>query len=457
MSETFRSSAQPSLFDYPRPSQAPPDEHYSNHEHPTSRRRVDSPTAYMSHYPGDGFDFRRPVMSASDRDGSSRFGMSYGPEEPIDLTDERLAQNLPDTHLATGQHTESDAEAPGPSTHAQRLPRFHRDIIDLADSEDEEQTQAQEQPQDPRIFGYPVAHDDESLFIPEAQPRPTTAGLRRPGFVRRPSAPMDQNDVEFVASRPLSRVASRRPTPARGSSRTPNPNMRNTIDPSTSATIDLTADDDDDDEVIHTNTRALPGVNGDRPAMAGSGIGTREPPAQGRGLGRLLQHMRATRPGMAEDIFTRYGDLGNDALARLHADQAEARQRHERAREHTQNLQVHLVRAQERLMRNRENQAPPPRPRAAPIINIGMDYGLVGFDLGFGAAPPRPPTPKYDPPPPAEKGFTRSPEENEEVVCPNCGDELALGSGEVKQQVYVVKSCGHVSFAPTLSLFLKST
>jgi len=56
-----------------------------------------------------------------------------------------------------------------------------------------------------------------------------------------------------------------------------------------------------------------------------------------------------------------------------------------------------------------------------------------------------PPTPKYEPPPPAEKGFTRSPEEDEEVVCPNCGDELAVGKDETKQQIWVVKSCGHVS------------
>jgi hypothetical protein len=72
-----------------------------------------------------------------------------------------------------------------------------------------------------------------------------------------------------------------------------------------------------------------------------------------------------------------------------------------------------------------------------------MDYGMVGFDLGIGVV--EPPAPKYEPPPPAEKGFTRSPEEDEEVVCPNCGDELAVGKDEMKQQIWVVKSCGHVS------------
>ena len=73
-----------------------------------------------------------------------------------------------------------------------------------------------------------------------------------------------------------------------------------------------------------------------------------------------------------------------------------------------------------------------------------MDYGMTGFDMGIQDGN-RPPTPKYSPPPEPEKGFTRSPDEDEVVVCPNCGDELAVGVEEAKQEVWVVKGCGHVS------------
>lgn len=394
-------------------------------------------------------------MSASGRDGSSVSGTNYRLEEPIDLTDERLDQSGPNTqllHTAMQPHTASDTEgvaAHSSNSRAQRLPRFQRDIIDLAGSDDEEQAQPQQQPQDQRIFGYPVAEDEDSLFIPETHPRPTTAGLRRPGFIRQPSPAMELNDVEFVASRPISRLTSRRPTPVRASSRTPHPAAR--FDNDMNQPIDLTADDDgdDDDDVIHTSTRPLPSVNGDRPAMAGSGIGVRDPPTYGAGLGRLVQRMHRARPGLPGFLFGRHPEFGGDDLERIRANQDEAQQRADQAREHTQVLQVHLARARAELTREGGGGRPPrPRPRAAPVINmnLNMDYGLVGFDLGFGAAPPRPPTPKYEPPPPAEKGFTHSPEENEEVVCPNCGDELAVGDGEVKQQIYVVKTCGHVSF-----------
>jgi pre-mRNA-processing factor 19 len=80
---------------------------------------------------------------------------------------------------------------------------------------------------------------------------------------------------------------------------------------------------------------------------------------------------------------------------------------------------------------------------AMPIM---MNYGMTAFDMGIEGGN-RPPTPKYSPPPEPEAGFTRSPEENEVVVCPNCGDELAMGDSDVKQEVWVVKGCGHVSFS----------
>ena len=73
-----------------------------------------------------------------------------------------------------------------------------------------------------------------------------------------------------------------------------------------------------------------------------------------------------------------------------------------------------------------------------------MDYDETGFDLGI-IGGNQPPIPKYEPPEPPAAGFTRTPAEDEVVVCPNCGDELAMGVTEKKQEVWVIKSCGHVS------------
>ena len=59
---------------------------------------------------------------------------------------------------------------------------------------------------------------------------------------------------------------------------------------------------------------------------------------------------------------------------------------------------------------------------------------------------PQPPlrTVSYEPPPPAKAGFTRSPAEDDILVCPHCNDELGTGEDEEKRQVWVIRSCGHV-------------
>lgn len=59
-------------------------------------------------------------------------------------------------------------------------------------------------------------------------------------------------------------------------------------------------------------------------------------------------------------------------------------------------------------------------------------------------AQPQPRLPTYDPPSPAKPGFTRSPDEEDTLVCPHCDDELGTGDSDVKRQVWVVKACGHV-------------
>jgi hypothetical protein len=98
------------------------------------------------------------------------------------------------------------------------------------------------------------------------------------------------------------------------------------------------------------------------------------------------------------------------------------------------------------------HRAPQPPPRRRTNIHVGFirpnnNYGMVGFDMGFGSSEPdepvqRPPT--YTAPPPAPEGFTRSPQENDALICPNCGEELCTGDSDLKKQVWMVKGCGHV-------------
>lgn len=103
---------------------------------------------------------------------------------------------------------------------------------------------------------------------------------------------------------------------------------------------------------------------------------------------------------------------------------------------------------------------PPPRLRRAGHIRMGiaggagaglfvapnLNFGMVGFDLGYGGRQEEPPPPTYEAPPPAPEGFTRSPEEDEVLICPNCDSELCKGDDDVKKQVWIAKQCGHVSF-----------
>ena len=73
-----------------------------------------------------------------------------------------------------------------------------------------------------------------------------------------------------------------------------------------------------------------------------------------------------------------------------------------------------------------------------------LDFDVAAFPMGGHI--PQPPAPTYDAPPPPRDGFTRSPTEDQEIICPNCGDELGLGEDDIKRQVWVIKMCGHVCF-----------
>ncbi|PYH87990.1 hypothetical protein BO71DRAFT_404187 [Aspergillus ellipticus CBS 707.79] len=76
-------------------------------------------------------------------------------------------------------------------------------------------------------------------------------------------------------------------------------------------------------------------------------------------------------------------------------------------------------------------------------INLDVD-GPLGLDYQItGLTPERAPASSYKPPSPPPEGFTRNVAEDDVVVCPNCYSELGIGN-EVKQQIWVVKQCGHV-------------
>jgi hypothetical protein len=86
-------------------------------------------------------------------------------------------------------------------------------------------------------------------------------------------------------------------------------------------------------------------------------------------------------------------------------------------------------------------------------LTIQMDYQQPAFTLGpiamfdRSSETPQVVDEPYKAPPPPRDGFIRTFSEDEIVLCPRCGDELAVGKGDMKQQVWVVKTCGHVCFS----------
>ncbi|KAL5113560.1 hypothetical protein ACEQ8H_008569 [Pleosporales sp. CAS-2024a] len=119
-------------------------------------------------------------------------------------------------------------------------------------------------------------------------------------------------------------------------------------------------------------------------------------------------------------------------------------------------LQRHIERFNARMNREaadlrRGGPVAPPRgaPRARGHVHIDfaapmLDFDMIGFDLGGGAAQRAPPPPTYTAPNAAPEGFTRSPQEDGALICPNCEEELCVGDDETKRQVWIVKACGHV-------------
>lgn len=75
-------------------------------------------------------------------------------------------------------------------------------------------------------------------------------------------------------------------------------------------------------------------------------------------------------------------------------------------------------------------------PQVSTFVDVEYPDSTTTADRG-------PPPETYKAPSPPPEGFTRNVKEDEVVVCPNCDEELGTGN-ETKQQIWVVKKCGHV-------------
>lgn len=358
------------------------------------------------------------------------------------------------------EEEEEQVPAAEDTSRAQRPPRFGRDIIAIDDDSDGEARRTNPTRAILRENGLP--------------PRPQFAGLRRPGHVRQPSPPLaDTEDFLITGERTASRAQtlSRQPTPAMVQPRqsfTPLPGQ---------AAVDLTQDDDDD--VIHVNTtvREGGGTNAGAPIQFGG--------YRGAAPDLVNRHRRTFGFGGIADLLNP-GHLHNHLMRRMgvgsaateHEEMEEralheaamrgAREQGHRHRHHHHHHHAHGVAHHHHHHRQGTHgtgladaanhfgltlgaRQPVRRNAATHLMGMGvgmgigmMDYDEVAFDLGMGGN--RPASPEYKAPEEAKEGFTRSPREEDEIVCPNCGDELAVGDGDLKQQVWVVKSCGHVSY-----------
>lgn len=419
----------------------PHDDHYHN-EHGSRRRRLDTPPERRR--VGDGLDYRRPVVSAAAASTEpSAHSRLMSAAEVIDLTDD--GQTPPYTNDEPSQGSADATPVPTPAR-ARRLPRFGRDVM-MIDRSGQEGAASEE--------GWSDLPGSQYLALPGQ--RPHLSNLRRP--TRPPSPPPDSDDVEFVEERPLHRrIAETQRSTARSQLPVRPQRLATPYPTGLGETIDLTVDNDDD--IVHLDTRPRPGLNNDlQTAEQGGGtmnfgnmgnIATllRE---GGANLGGRLMRRLQDFAGMDRDVHGRH--QATDRNVRGHRRQGHLHILEPPVDRHARDHQLPLFDGRDlrTWVGDTDRQAVRNARRHGQGIRIlhempgMMDYGMTAFDLG-GRGDNRPPTPAYTPPPPPDKGFTRTPGEDEVVVCPNCGDELAMGDNEMKQEVWAVKSCGHVSF-----------
>ncbi|TKA73410.1 hypothetical protein B0A55_04273 [Friedmanniomyces simplex] len=387
----------------------PHDDHYDN-EHAARRPRLALPPmrASPARFAGDGLDYRRPVMGNV---------TSAAAAPVIDLTGEDYTHN-------TNSHERGAGSAVQPATsssRASRLPRFGgRDIVDVpsdldGDTEDEHNENVRRW----------ANRDHQPYRAATRRARPQFSQLRRPARFGRttPLLGVDMDgELEIVSERTLSRQVS--PAPVQRSI-TPFPVNRN------APFVDLTQDDDV--VLVSARQREGSGINAARPGMA-AGVGTRGNAVHhGFGLGGIagmLQH--------GGRLAQRLGLAGYDDQSELDRDFLPSVSPQPERRPHGHGY--HLGQAASLTAPlNVAYMAQTGDFRGMPGA---MMYDAPAFDMGL-AGGNRPLSPKYEPPASPGEGFTRNPGEDEVVVCPNCGDELAVSEDEMKQEVWVVKGCGH--------------
>ncbi|KAI9718396.1 MAG: hypothetical protein M1812_004117 [Candelaria pacifica] len=93
--------------------------------------------------------------------------------------------------------------------------------------------------------------------------------------------------------------------------------------------------------------------------------------------------------------------------------------------------------------------------RQLQIMPINLDFEAIGFNMQNPQTGP-PPPPTYKAPSPPRPGFTRSPGDEDTVICPNCDRELGTGDEDDERQVFVAKACGHVCSILYASNFMRS-
>jgi hypothetical protein len=92
-------------------------------------------------------------------------------------------------------------------------------------------------------------------------------------------------------------------------------------------------------------------------------------------------------------------------------------------------------------------------PGSAPGIDLTVDLDEDGpVRLNYTNTATQ--TPPYTGPSPAPEGFTRTPEETHNAICPNCEHELGTGDDPLRRQIWIAKPCGHVRNPDSLYLLV---
>lgn len=349
-------------------------------------------------FEGDGFDMRRPVGWQTRADGQSG---AEGGRHPVEISD-----GEDDDPVLVD---EDGGEAQGVYNNAvQADGNASEDVVDLTEDDD---TPLHNWPPYPR----PTHHNHRLRTQPARSGRPPPDAARLPrgmaGIINLDNGEeawtVDDEPVILEPSSPeIQFVSARR------------------LDPHNRPAPQPRRNDSDGDEVQFVQERPL----------------TEE---ERRIRQREQQHAELDR------VFAVLGNHRGDERSFAHL-----RGQIDRANAHIQQL-AHNMR--------QGGPHPPPRGRrAAAHIQMGvaahvfvrpnLNFGMVGFDLGYERNQPEPPPPTYEAPAPAPEGFTRSPEEDDVLVCPNCDSELCKGETDLKKQVWIAKQCGHVSSTVEMTL-----